>query len=180
MTAREEAPEPHGWGFVLWITGLPSSGKSTLAEGVAARLRARGRATLVLDGDAVRARVRPSPGYDPAGRDAFYDTLAGLAALAAAQGLLVLVPATANLRSFRARARARCPEGRYAEVFVDTPADRCAARDAKGLYRGTREGAVSNVPGAGAVYEPPEAPALRVKPDDPAPDARVAAWLLAR
>src|SRR5262249_2375634 len=96
-------------GVVVWLTGLPRSGTPTLAEAVRAALAARGRATLVLDGDAVRAALVPSPGYDAAARDAFYATLARLAALAARQGLVVLVPATAHRRAYRDEARAVAP-----------------------------------------------------------------------
>jgi adenylylsulfate kinase len=159
----------------VWLTGLPSSGKSTLAHEVARRLRARGHAAvLVLDGDDVRAALRPAPGYDEAARDAFYETLAHLAALGASQGLVVLVPATANRRAFRARARALAP-GRFVEVFVDTDLATCRARDAKGLYaRAAHEGG-GTLPGAGAGYEPPAAPEIVVRPDDVDVAERIAA-----
>ena len=146
-------------GAVVWFTGPPSSGKSTLAERAAVVLRAEGRPVVVLDGDRVRAAMVPPPGYDPAARDAFYETLARLAVLLAGQGLLVLVPATAHRRAFRARARALSP--RFIEVFVTTSQEECAARDAKGLYSASQRGEVSDVPGAGADYEPPEAPEIR-------------------
>jgi adenylylsulfate kinase len=170
-------------GFVLWLTGLPSSGKSTLARAVRERLVARestdGWPSLVLDGDEVRAALRPTPGYDPTARDDFYHSLSNLAALCAEQGLVVLVPATANLRAFRARARARCG-ARFAELFVDTPVDECATRDSKGLYRSSAVGAVSSLPGAGAEYQRPEAPELVVRPGDPDAAERVAQWLIDR
>jgi adenylylsulfate kinase len=67
----------------------------------------------------LRAALRPAPGYDASSRDQFYETLANLAALAMEQGLLVLVPATANRRAFRERARERCGPERFAELFVD-------------------------------------------------------------
>ncbi len=144
-------------GAVVWLTGLPSSGKSTLAERVAAALRSKGLgAVCVLDGDAVRSVIAPRHGYDPVSRDHFYDTLSGLAAMLAAQGLTVLVPATANLRAFRERARERAP--RFIEVYVEAPAGEAMARDAKGLYAAQRAGAVAHVPGADAGYEPPERP----------------------
>jgi adenylylsulfate kinase len=169
-------------GFVLWLTGLPSSGKSTLARAVRERLVARGAdgsASLVLDGDEVRAALRPNPGYDRTARDDFYHSLSNLAALCAEQGLVVLVPATANLRAFRARARARCGD-RFAELFVDTPVDECATRDSKGLYRSSAAGAVSSLPGAGATYERPEAPELVVRPGEPDAAERVARWIIER
>jgi adenylylsulfate kinase len=147
-------------GVVVWLCGLPSSGKSTLARAAAARLREAGRAALVLDGDEVRGALVPAPGYDERARDAFYDTLARLAALAAAQGLVVLVPATANRRAFRARARAMAPS--FVEVWVDTPVEECRRRDAKGLYAAETAG----LPGAGAPFEAPEAAELVVRPGE--------------
>lgn len=140
-------------GTVVWFTGLPSSGKSTLAGEVRSELRARGVAVAVLDGDAVRAALHPAPGYDPAARDDFYRTLADLAVLLAAQGLVVLVPATAHLARYRAYARAGAP--RFVEVWVRTTADECARRDAKGLYAAASGGAAPGLPGAGVAYEEP-------------------------
>jgi adenylylsulfate kinase len=142
-------------GAVVWLTGLPASGKSTLAAALAADLRGRGVAVAVLDGDEVRGALSPAPGYDEGGRDDFYRTLAQLAALLAAQGLVVVVPATAARRAFRHRARALAP--RFVEVFVATSAAECAARDPRGLWRQHAAGALPALPDA-ASYEPPEAP----------------------
>lgn len=142
-------------GVVVWFTGLPSSGKSTLARHVAEVLRPR-HACVVLDSDDVRAALVPKPGYDDAARDAFYDTLARLAAVIASQGLVVLVPATAHLRRFRERARTLAPA--FLEVFVATPAAVCAERDDKGLYAASRAGRVDTLPGRGVAYEQPETP----------------------
>ena len=144
-------------GAVVWFTGLPSSGKSTLAGRVAEALRAKGHtAVCMLDGDAVRSVIAPRHGYDPVSRDHFYDTLSGLAAMLAAQGLTVLVPATANLRAFRERARERAP--RFIEVYVEVPVGEVTERDAKGLYAAQRAGSVAHMPGADAGYEAPEHP----------------------
>lgn len=143
-------------GVVVWFTGLPSSGKSTLARAVAARLERDNIRAVLLDGDEVRSALRPAPGYDDAARDAFYETLANLAALLASQGHVVLVPATANRRAFRDRARALA--ARFIEVFVDTSADECRRRDAKGLYAQAASGGAAHLPGAGASYEAPERP----------------------
>jgi adenylylsulfate kinase len=145
-------------GTVIFVSGLPSSGKSTFAERARARLAARGVAACLLDGDEVRGALVPPPGYDPEGRDRFYDTLGRLAALLARQGLVVLVAATAHRRAFRERARAQAE--RFLEVHVATPAAECARRDAKGLYAAQRAGAVSDLPGADLAYEPPADPAV--------------------
>jgi adenylylsulfate kinase len=143
-------------GAVVWVMGLPSSGKSTLARRIAARLREAGRSAAVLDGDQIRAALDPRPGYDPESRSRFYGTLAHLAALLARQGLVAVVAATAHRRAFRERARVLAP--RYVEVFVDVPIETCVARDAKGLYAASRLGAVKELPGAGSGFERPEHP----------------------
>jgi adenylylsulfate kinase len=143
-------------GAVVWITGLPSAGKSTLARRVKSRLDAARRAAAVLDGDDVRDALRPAPGFDPDARAAFYATLARLAALLARQGLVAIVAATSHRRAFREEARAMAP--RFVEVFVDVPADACAARDPKGLWARARAGGAPELPGAGPGYERPERP----------------------
>jgi adenylylsulfate kinase len=152
-------------GVVVWFTGLPASGKSTLARAVAAALAARGRAPVVLDGDEVRAVLSPAPGHDPAARDGFYRTLADLAALIAAQGHVVLVAATAHLRVWRERARARAP--RLIEVHLTAGAEVCAARDVKGLWRAHAIGAAPALPDA-ATYEAPLAPEVIARGGDDA------------
>lgn len=161
-------------GLVVWLTGLPSSGKSTLAREVHGRA---GPGALLLDGDDVRAALRPPPGHDEAGRDAFYETLARLAALAASQGLTVLVPATAHREAFRARARTLAP--RFMEVFVDTPVAECERRDAKGLYARARRGEIADFPGVQLVFEPPADAEVRVGPDDRDAASRVLARIAA-
>jgi len=143
-------------GAVAWVTGLPSSGKSTFARRLRDRLVARGPIPLLLDGDEVRAALVPPPGHSPAERDAFYETLARLAALAAGQGLVVLVAATAHRRAHRDRCRALAP--RFAEIWVRTPAEECQRRDARGLYARHRRGEAPELPGPGVPYEPPLAP----------------------
>lgn len=144
-------------GVVVWLTGLPRSGKSTLAQTLALELRAAGRPTVVLDGDEVRAALTPRPGYDSASRDHFYETLGRLAALFARQGLVVLVAATANRRAYRDAARARSP--RFIEVYLATPQETCRERDPAGLYRSSARDAL---PGVGVAYEPPLAPDIVV------------------
>lgn len=143
-------------GAVVWVTGLPSSGKSTFGRALVARVRAADRPAVLLDGDAVRAALSPAPGYDPAARAAFYETLGNLALLLAAEGLVVVVAATAARRVFRDRVRLRAP--RFVEVWIDASPELCAARDPKGLWARARAGGASELPGGGAPYEPPPAP----------------------
>lgn len=146
-------------GCVVWVDGLPSSGKSTLAARLVVRLREVGTPALLLDGDDVRRALDPPPGFDEAGRLAFYRTLARLAALAAGQGLVAVVAATSSRRAHRDEARRLWPG--LLEVFVDVPLEECERRDAKGLYARARRGEVSGLPGVGEPFERPEAPEVR-------------------
>lgn len=145
-------------GAIVWFTGLPASGKSTLARRVHAHFVATGRTSVLLDGDELR-NILDAHSYEPADRERFYGSLAGLAALLANQGLVVLVAATAPRRQDRDRARAQViGDGVFVEVWVNTPLSECAARDPKGLYAQARRGDAKELPGVGVAYEPPLAP----------------------
>lgn len=143
-------------GVVVWITGLPSAGKSKLGRAVVAALSRAGAAVCTLDGDQVRTALGSKVGYSTDERAAFYEILARLAALLASQGLVVVVPATAAKRRFREAARAMTPA--FVEVWVDTPLDECARRDSKGLYAAQARGDARDVPGVDAEYEAPTSP----------------------
>jgi len=165
--------------FAVWITGLPASGKSTLARALKAQLAARGVNAAVLESDALRLVMFDQPRYGPQERDAFYRLLCYLGALLTEHGVPVIFDATANRREYRDRARRQIP--RFLEVYVDCPLETCMARDPKGIYRQAREGAAANVPGLQAAYEPPEAPDVLVHGDTESPDsaaARVIAKLI--
>ncbi|HEY5922235.1 MAG TPA: adenylyl-sulfate kinase [Kofleriaceae bacterium] len=139
-------------GVVVWFTGLPASGKSTLAR----RLRDRvDRSTVLLDSDELR-EVLGATSYEQHDRDAFYASLTRLADLLARQGHVVLVAATAARRAYRDAARALAP--RFVEVWVQTPLAECEQRDSKGLYARARAGDAPALPGIGIAYEPPESP----------------------
>ncbi len=166
--------------FAVWLTGLPASGKSAIARELLAALHAGGVDAAVLESDVLRTQLTPFAGYSEAERDFFYGSLGAIAALLVHRGRAVVIDATANRRAYRDRAREAIE--RFAEVFVDTPPEVCAARDPKGLYRAAREGALSSLPGPQAAYEPPRAPELVVKGDagTPAQAAAAITALLAR
>jgi adenylylsulfate kinase len=143
-------------GVVVWFTGAPSSGKSTLARALAERLKSLHARVVVLDGDDVRAALRPPLGYDAASREAFYETLSGLAALLARQQMIVLVAATAHRAVYRERARQLAP--RFIEVWIDASESERRQRDSKGLYRSQAAGSLHDLPGSDLVYEAPQSP----------------------
>ena len=158
---------------IAWFTGLPSSGKSTLARRVQDRLAASGRASVLLDGDELR-EVLGAEAYAPDDRERFYRTLGALAALLANQGMIVLVAATAPAREHRDRARAALSDGGvFVEVWVRTPLAVCEDRDPKGLYARARRGEANQLPGIGVAYEAPRAP--EVIADGGRDDAAIAA-----
>ena len=143
-------------GVVVWFTGLPSSGKTSLAKAVQERLARLKRSACLLDSDEVRQALVPSPGYTEGAREAFYATLAGLAGLLSQQGLVVLVAGTAHRDEHRERARkaAQC----FIEVWVNTPIEECERRDSKKLYARARLGELTSLPGVQIKYETPAKP----------------------
>jgi adenylylsulfate kinase len=143
-------------GAVVWLTGLPASGTSTLARSLVRTLKSRRTPCALLDGDEIRQLLVPAPGYGSRARSAFYRTLAGLAALLARQGLIAVVAATAHKRNYRSYARRLAP--RFVEVYLEVSAEVCARRDPKGLYARARGGRALRLPGATLRYEPPESP----------------------
>ncbi len=149
--------------FAVWITGLPSSGKSTLAAALTKQLKARGVDSEVLESDALRRIFTPHPKYDEEERDTFYATMVYIGKLLVQHGVPVIFDATANRRKYRDQARRQIP--RFVEVYVDCPLEVCIARDAKGIYRRAQQGSTSTVPGLQAVYELPEAPDVVVHGD---------------
>jgi adenylylsulfate kinase len=142
--------------FAVWLTGLSGSGKSAIARELVRLLHERGVEVSVLESDVMRTQLTPFPRYDDADRDFFYSALSEMGILLVDKQRPVIFDATANRCAYRDAARKRIQ--RFAEVFVDTPLEVCAARDPKGLYR-----KASTLPGVQAPYEAPLAPELVVR-----------------
>jgi adenylylsulfate kinase len=151
MTAS--MPSEINSGFAVWMTGLPASGKSTIARELVRELAARGVHPRVLESDAVRREITPQATYGVSERDMFYASLSFAARMLTEHGVPVIVDATANRRAYRDRSRAEIP--RFLEVHVECPLPVCRARDPKGIYRRGAKGLAANVPGISAPYEPP-------------------------
>ena len=154
--------------FAVWITGLPASGKSTVAASLAKRIQDLGVDVAVLESDALRTLFSNIATYDDRDREYFYGSLAFAGQLLTEHGISVIFDATANRRSYRDRARRGIP--RFIEVFVDCPLDVCARRDPKGIYRQAREGQASHVPGVQTAYEAPKKPEVVIHGDQDDPD----------
>jgi bifunctional enzyme CysN/CysC len=146
--------------LVVWLTGLPGSGKSTIANIVERKLVALGRQTMLLDGDNLRQGLNADLGFDPAGRSENVRRVGEVAKLMADAGLIVIVALVSPFQADRTRAAALLPEGRFLEIFVDAPIEVCRQRDPKGLYEKADRGKVINLTGRDQPYEVPEDPAL--------------------
>ncbi|MFC5719103.1 adenylyl-sulfate kinase [Streptomyces gamaensis] len=151
-------------GATVWLTGLPSAGKTTIARAVAERLRAEGREVEVLDGDEVRTFLSAGLGFSRADRDTNVHRIGYVAQLLAAHGVTVLVPVIAPYADAREAVRKRHAGAGtpFVEVWVATPVEVCAVRDVKGLYARQAAGEISGLTGVDDPYEPPVAPELRV------------------
>jgi adenylylsulfate kinase len=167
--------------FALWITGLPASGKSTLAAALKSQLAEQSIDVAVLESDSLRKILTPHPRYDEEERDTFYGQMVYIGALLVEHGVPVIFDATANLRIYRSRAREQIRH--FLEIYVDSPVSVCMARDPKGIYRQAEAGTTATVPGVQALYEPPEAPDLIVHGDRESPETaarRVIALLIGK
>jgi adenylylsulfate kinase len=151
-------------GATVWLSGLPSSGKSTIARGLAERLEAEGRRHQVLDGDEVRPHLSTELGFSKPDRDLNVRRIGYVAELLASHGVVVIVPVIAPYAHSRAAVRDRhAALGlRYLEVHVDAPLETCVARDVKSLYARQAAGLLSGLTGVDDPYEPPVDPDLRV------------------
>ena len=162
--AKGQAPR------LLWITGLPAAGKSTVADRIEQKLHAAGLHTYLLDGDNVRHGLNRDLGFTEQDRVESVRRVAEIAKLMVDAGLVVIVSMISPFRSERRMARDLVSEGEFVEVFVDTPLAVCESRDPKGLYRRARAGELINFTGIDSPYEPPEAAEIVLKGAEEHPD----------
>lgn len=150
-------------GATVWLTGLSSAGKSTLAEAVSQRLRDAGHRVELLDGDIVRRELSRGLGYSKADRDENIRRIGFVAELLTRHGVIVIVAAISPYRAVREEVRQRI--GSFIEVYVNAPLELCEQRDRKGLYRKARAGEIQGMTGVDDPYEPPLAPEVECRTD---------------
>ncbi|TCC06326.1 adenylyl-sulfate kinase [Kribbella soli] len=166
QATKTESQRAGAGGVTLWLTGLPSAGKSTVARAAAEVLARRGHRVEILDGDEIRA-VFGSSGFDRAARDENVRRIGWLAELLARNGVTVLVASIAPYRETRDQVRASHERAGlpFVEVHAAASVESCVARDVKGLYARQRRGEISGVTGIDDPYESPVAPELRLYTD---------------
>lgn len=142
---------------VLWFTGLSGSGKSTIADRVAAELARRKVDVERLDGDHIRS-IFPGTGFTREERENHLKRIGYIAALLEKHGVTVIASFVSPYADSRLHIRKLCRN--FVEVFVSTPIEECERRDVKGLYKKARRGELKNFTGIDDPYEPPRHPEI--------------------
>jgi len=162
VTAQERERRLGQRAVTIWLTGLSSSGKSSIARETERRLHAAGRHVSILDGDNLRLGLNRDLAFSRADRTENIRRAAEVARLLNEAGIIVLVPVISPYTQDRENARRVIGEARFYEVHVATPLEVCESRDAKGLYRKARAGELEEFTGISAPYEAPERPFFRL------------------
>lgn len=152
-------------GATVWLTGLPSAGKTTIAHELAGRLREEGHRVEVLDGDEIREFISAGLGFSREDRHTNVQRIGFVAELLARNGVLALVPVIAPYTDSRDAVRKRHQRSGtpYVEIHVATPVEVCSVRDVKGLYAKQAAGELTGLTGVDDPYEEPESPDLRIE-----------------
>jgi adenylylsulfate kinase len=158
-------------GRTVWLTGLPSAGKSTIADLMAEKLRRRGAPVEILDGDVVRTHLSKGLGFSKEDRDENIRRIGFVASLLARNGVTVIVAAISPYREVRDEVRALHRESRFYEVHIATPLEVCMVRDVKGLYGKYAKGELKGLTGIDDPYESPLNPELRLSGHEESPAA---------
>ena len=166
ITGGEPVPEQDGKkGFVIWFTGLPGAGKTTIARILEPRLKEMGVRVQMLDGDEIRLWLSPLEGFSREDRERHLKRVAHIADLLARNGVVVICSLVSPYRSSREYARELNKE-RFVEAYVKVSLDTAIKRDPKGLYKKALAGQIKNMTGLGDPYEEPPNPELTVETEN--------------
>jgi adenylylsulfate kinase len=150
-------------GLTVWLTGLSSAGKTSIAKAAHHALVRRGYKVELLDGDLMREHLNKDLGFSKEDRNENVRRIGFIAQLLTRNGIIVLVAAVSPYRAARDEIRNRI--GHFLEVYVSAPLEVCESRDVKGLYRQARCGAIQCFTGIDDPYEPPLAADLECHTD---------------
>lgn len=170
VSREERETKLNQQGVLLWLTGLPSSGKSTIAYTVEHALVSRGHLAYVLDGDNIRFGLNKNLGFSAADRTENIRRIGEVGKLFVDGGFLTLASFVSPYREDRDAVRELMGAGDYVEIFIDTPVEICEERDPKGLYKKARTGEIPNFTGVSDPYEAPENAELVIKTADGTPE----------
>ena len=156
-------------GFCIWLTGLPSSGKSTIADVLAPMLMAKGKKVTMLDGDRVRTHLTKGLGFTKEDRITNIIRVGFVASEVVKHNGVAICALISPYTTARDKVRAMIGEDKFMEVFIDTPLEVCAQRDVKGLYALAKKGVVKGLTGVDDPYEMPVAPELVINTVESSP-----------
>ena len=160
---KEDRRRLNGHGsLILWFTGLPSSGKSTLANELEKELIQGGHRTYILDGDNVRMGLCKDLGFSAEDREENIRRIGEVSKLFMDAGAIVLSAFVSPYRADRDAIRELVEEGEFVEVFVSCSVEQCEQRDVKGLYKKARAGVIKGFTGIDDPYEEPSSPEIVV------------------
>jgi adenylylsulfate kinase len=163
--------------FVLWFTGLPSSGKSTIAHKVELELYKRGIRTYVFDGDNIRTGLNRDLGFTEKDREENIRRIAEVVKLFIDAGIVVLTAFVSPLRRHREYVKSLLEDGEYIEIYIKCSPEICEKRDPKGHYQKAKLGIIKNFTGVDGIYEEPLNPDLIIETDKMSVDESVKAVL---
>ena len=152
--------------FTIWFTGLPASGKSTLAVATEEKLFERDCVTYILDGDNVRHGLNNNLSFSPEDRSENIRRIAEVAKLFREAGVINFVAFISPYREGRRLARRLAEKDDFIEVFVDCPVEICMKRNTKGMYQKALTGTIKEYTGVSAPYEVPEHPEMHLRTDN--------------
>ena len=158
-----------GAGCTVWFTGLPCSGKSTVARLAAERLKAQGAQVDLLDGDEIRTHFSLGVGFSKEDRSNHLKRVSYLCHLLTKHGVIVLASFVSPYKENREYAR-RLIGDRFVEVFTDCPLEVCIQRDVKGMYKKALAGQIQQFTGVSDPYEPPVSPELVLQTGEEEPE----------
>ena len=162
VTVEERRLRNKHHSFVLWFTGLSGSGKSTIANALAAELFSQSINTYVLDGDNIRHGLNKDLGFSDDDRKENIRRIAEVSKLFVDNGTITITAFISPFREDRESARSILPEGEFIEVYIKCPLQACEERDPKGLYKKARNGEIPSFTGIDSPYEEPLQPELTI------------------
>lgn len=163
ITKEERRAQNNHHSFVIWFTGLSGSGKSTIANALAARLYELGVKNYVLDGDNIRHGLNRDLGFSDADRTENIRRIGEVAKLFVDSGQVVLTAFISPFQSDRNLVRGILEENEFFEVYVRCPLEDCEKRDPKGLYEKARKGIIPEFTGISSPYEEPGHPEIIIE-----------------
>jgi len=158
---------------VIWFTGLPCSGKTTLAQGVEKELFNRGYHCQILDGDNVRCGINNNLGFSNADRLENIRRIAEVSKLFVSAGVITINAFVSPTEEIREMARRIIGDEDFIEIFLNPPVTTCEKRDVKGMYKKARAGQIADFTGVNAPFETPASPDLVINTDTESIEASI-------